>query len=143
MDFEDEVYRDVSADEIGGEVWVEVEGVTFHAKHKVGGSIIPHGRHTQLARDRLWNVLWNEHSGHPKADVILRSHVHYFGFHGDKNYLAMTLPALQGLGSKFGTRQCTGTVDFGLVHFDCQAGGYSWQPHTREIVTARPEVTRL
>ena len=143
MDFEDEIYRDVSADEIGGEVWVDVEGVTFNVRHKVGGSVIPHGRHTQVERDRLWNILWNEHSGHPKADVILRSHVHYFAFSGGKDHISMTLPALQGLGSKFGVRQCSGTVDFGFVHWDCQQGGYSWQPHTREIETAKPEVTRL
>jgi len=143
QDFENEIYRDVGADQIDGEVWVEVEGVTFHARHKVGGSIIPHGRHTQIARDRLWNVLWNEHSDHPKADVLLRSHVHYFNFNGDKTYLSMTLPALQGLGSKFGVRLCSGTVDFGFVHFDCQQGGYSWQPHIKVIQTAKPEVIRL
>ena len=137
-DYEAFVARELGA-HIGGHEWIEVEGVVFDLKHKIGASQVPHGRHTAIARERLWNVLWAERDYAPKADVLLRSHVHYFSYCGWSNWLAMTLPALQGPGSKFGVRQCAGTVDFGFVSFDCDQGRYQWQTHILEIRAGKPE----
>lgn len=124
---------------IEGHAWVDVNGVVFDCKHKVGSSQVPYGRHTAVAKERLWNQLWAEQQGAPRADIVIRSHVHYYAFNGDADYLAMTLPALQGLGSKFGVRQCSGLVHFGFVHFDVDdKGGYNWQPHILKIRSARP-----
>lgn len=124
-DWEDYLASDVSA-EIKDHAFVEIEGVNFSIKHKVGASSIPHGRHTSVARSRLWDVLWAEKDQQPKSDVILRSHVHYFAFCGGDNWLGLTTPALQGLGSKYGARMCEGTVDFGMVYFICEKGKYQW-----------------
>jgi len=138
-DYEGFVARELGAT-IGGHEWVDVNGCVFDLKHKIGGSQVPHGRHTAIARERLWNVLWNERDYAPKADVILRAHVHYFQFCGASTWSAFTLPALQGPGSKFGIRQCSGTVDFGFVHFDVDDDGrYQWQTHVLEIRAGRPE----
>ena len=112
---------------------VEVSGVTFDVKHKIGSSNIPHGRHTAMARERAWNIMWNDHMSIPKADVLLRGHVHYYDFCGGSNWLGMTLPALQGLGSKYGARQCSGTVDFGFVVFTINEGEFQWQPELLKI----------
>jgi hypothetical protein len=39
----------------------------------------------------------------------------------------MITPALQGLGSKFGSRIPSGTVDFGIVWFDIEENGdFTW-----------------
>ena len=39
-------------------------------------------------------------------------------------------PALQGYGSKYGKRICSGTVDFGFIHMDIdEKGRLSWEPH--------------
>ncbi len=128
---------------IGGHEWVDVNGCVFDVKHKIGSSQVPHGRHTAAAKERLWNQLWAEQDGAPKSNVILRSHVHYFAFNGDADYLAMTLPALQGFGSKFGVRQCSGLVHYGLVHFDVQDdGSYTWMPHLLKIRSARPRAVK-
>ena len=103
-------------------------------KHHVGSSQIPHGRHTAVARDRLQNVLWAEHDEQPKANIIIRSHVHYFSFCGGSNWLAMTTPAMQGYGSKFGARRMSAPVDVGLIHFDIdEEGGYQWQAHEAQL----------
>jgi len=110
--------------------WIDVDGVMFDLKHKVGGSAVPHGRHTAVAREHLWNVLWAEHDESPKAGIILRGHVHYHNYCGGPGWLGMTLPALQGPGSKYGARQCNGLVHFGLTHFDVHENGrYQWQSH--------------
>ena len=112
---------------ISGQEWIEVNGTTFDIKHKVGASGIPHGRSTPQKKEQLWNLIWADIGEQPRANIFLRSHVHYFDFSGTSTYLAMTLPALQGQGTKFGARQCSGVVDFGLVWFDCyDDGSYSW-----------------
>ena len=129
-DWERLVANDVNAGKIGGHEWVEVNGVVFDLKHKVGGSQIPHGRYTAVAREALWNLVWSTQDGQPKADVIVRSHVHYFAHCGNSSTLAIVTPALQGWGSKFGVRECAGTVDIGFLHFDVRGkGDYDWHAH--------------
>lgn len=143
-DYEKNIARDVGAESIGGHEWAEVNGVVFDLKHKIGGSTIPHGRYTQVAKERLWNMLWNEREMAPKADVLLRGHVHYFGYCGGPDWLAITMPALQGPGSKYGVRQCSGVVDFGLLSFDIlENGGYTWRPHLLMVKSARPVPVKL
>jgi hypothetical protein len=119
-DWEDEVakHKWVQALKIGGHDWIDVNGLIIGYRHKVGSSTIPHGRHTQMAKERLWNLLWAERDEYPRSDVIIRSHVHYFNFCGGDGWLAMTTPGLQAYGSKLGVRAMSGTVDFGLVWFD-------------------------
>ena len=112
---------------IKSQEWITVNGTTFDIKHKVGASTIPHGRSTPIKKEQLWNLIWAEIGDQPKAKIILRSHVHYLDYSGTPEYLAMSLPALQGQGTKFGARQCSGVVDFGLVWFDCyEDGNFTW-----------------
>jgi hypothetical protein len=129
-DFEYILADKVKADKIGGHEWIDVNGVVFDLKHKIGGSQIPHGRYTAIAREALWNLVWASHDGQPKADVIIRSHVHYFVHCGNSDTLGIVTPALQGWGSKYGVRECSGTVDIGFLHFDVAEGGrYVWEAH--------------
>lgn len=127
-DFESVIANNLNAKSIGNIAHVEIEGVIFEAKHHVGGSQVPHTRHTAVARERLWNVLWNEAGISPKANVILRSHVHYFTYCGGSDWVAMTTPALQGLGSRFGARRMSGVVDFGFITFTVEDGKFEWEP---------------
>lgn len=124
----DEDWEDVAAGKIGAEIHsqpsIDVEGVIFDFKHKISSSVIPHGRHTGPARDKLWNILWAEKKLRPKADVLIRSHVHYFTQASDTFGTVFTTPCLQGPGSKFGARSCSGIIDIGLLSFDCDAGRY-------------------
>ena len=125
-DYERIIAEELKAD-IASHQWLDVNGVVFDIKHHVGGSSIPHGRGTSIAKEWLWSTLWAAHDEQPKADVVVRSHVHYHYFCGDGDFLAMTLPALQGKGSKFGARRCSNTVHFGLVWFDIEDdGSYTW-----------------
>jgi hypothetical protein len=52
------------------------------------------------------------------ADVFLRGHVHHFSHSEQPTFHAFTCPSLQGLGSKYGSRQCSGVVHFGFLIFD-------------------------
>ena len=128
-DWEDLIAKNVEADKIGSEDNIEINGKIINYRHHVGRSSIPHGRHTAVAKEALWNLLWAERGEFPKADIIIRSHVHYHAYAGGPDWLAMTTPALQGYGTKFGTRRVSGTVDIGAVVFEFDRHGeFTWQP---------------
>lgn len=138
-DYEDVIAKDVGAS-IGSHEWYEVNGVVIDMKHKIGSSSIPHGRATPLAREIMWNRLWSSRGLQPKADVIIRSHVHYYQRYDYDNCVAITTPALQGFGSKYGARECIGTVDIGLVVMDVgEKGEITIMP---EILRGKTQVTK-
>ena len=118
-----EDYEDKLADDMNGiikdHLWLDINGCVFDVKHKVGGSTIPHGRATSLMKEYVWNSEWAKMNGAPVGHIFLRSHVHYnIVVQDPTNYLCMTLPALQAADTKFGARQCSGTVHFGMVLFE-------------------------
>jgi len=143
-DFEDSIAKEVNANKIGGHEWVNVNGLVFDMKHKVASSGVPHGRCTAIAKEKLWNTLWSEREESPKSDIVIRSHVHYHNFCGSSDWLAMTTPALQGPGSKYGIRQCSGTVDFGFLHFDVNpSGSFSWESHITRLLDKKDMLITL
>jgi len=122
--------------------------VVVHLKHKIGSSTIPHGRHTAVAKDKLWLDIWHEAQNWPKANMIVRSHVHYWNYCGGPGWTAMTLPALCGAASKYGSRQCSGVVDFGIVWFEIdEKGELRFDPRrnveTVRVMTTRPSITTM
>lgn len=141
-DWESTICQD--GDTIESHGFFNINGVVFDCKHKVGSSSIPHGRHTAPAKEKLWNEIWASVEGQPKADVLIRSHVHYFSHCGDNRGLCITTPALQGMGSKFGARQCSGIVDFGFIVFEIEDDGtYRWFPEVLECRAQAAKVVNL
>jgi len=129
---------------IGAHEWLDVNGLVFDIKHKVGSSSVPHGRHTAVSKEALWNSLWAEADMQPKADVIIRSHVHYHSFCGNTAKLCMTLPALQGMGSRFGAKECSGIVDWGAVLFEVRGkNDYNWFPFIKKIVSQKAKAVKI
>jgi len=124
--------------EIHGQMFVTVEGVTYHVKHKTGASSIPHGRHTATAKDRLWLAIWEEDQDWPRADIVLRGHVHYHQYCGGPDWLGMTMPALCGAATKYGSRQCSGIVHFGITVFQIDGIKYTWHTEIVRIKSAKP-----
>jgi len=115
---------------ISGQEFVRVNGVMFDLKHKVGGSGVPYTRSQSIEKDRMWNEKWAKRGQQPRADILIRGHNHWFKQSGDLDGLNINMPSLQGHGSKYGVRQCSGTVDFGVVHFDInEKGVYTWKEH--------------
>jgi hypothetical protein len=130
----EEDWEDIIADKIGAEIagheWVTVGKAIFDLKHHIGGSAIPHGRYTALAREALWNLVWARDKRQPDADVIIRAHVHYHVYLGDAHKIGIILPGLQGYGSKYGVRRCSGTVDIGFISGTIgDNGGFDWRSH--------------
>jgi hypothetical protein len=143
-DWEELVAEKVDAIEIKSQLFADINGVVFHLKHKVGASSIPHGKGTPLAKERLSNLLWAEHGEEPRVDVFIRSHVHYCFDVGEPEWRAIITPALQGKGSKYGSRICQGIVHFGLIHFDVYNNGeYYWKPHIARVDSQKAKVIKL
>lgn len=129
---------------IGSHEWIDVNGLVFDVKHKVGTSGVPYGRHTAVAKDQLWNQLWAERELQPKSDVIVRSHTHYFDYCGGVDWLGMTTAALQGMGSKFGARQMSGLVDWGIVMFEVESkSSYAWWPEVTRITSQKATAVKI
>lgn len=125
-----EDWEGVLADMVGCKIrdhaYINVEEVSFSIKHKISGSQIPHGRFTAMAREKLWDSIWAiEQKQHPVSQVLIRSHVHYHAFCGQRGpnwWLGINLPALQGLGGKYGARQCSGTIHWGFAWMTVDEG---------------------
>lgn len=113
-----------------GHAFPVINGVQFDVKHFIGNSAIPHGRFTALARDKLWNIMWSYHDRQPDSKIILRAHVHEYRCIEEEGWTAIICPALQGYGSKFGARICSGTVNIGIIIFDVEADG-TWHKTVR------------
>jgi hypothetical protein len=114
-DWEDSVAREMGA-VIEDNLLRTFNGVSFDIRHKVGSSSVPYGRATSISKSSVWNLLNSVTGLHDKADVIVRAHVHHRLYIDDFMGIRTTLPCLQ-LWSKFGSRQCEGHVDFGIVRF--------------------------
>jgi len=144
MDHENKLADGARFKKLGSHEWVNVNGCIFDLKHHVGTSAIPHGRHTAVSREKMWNSLWAERKLVPKANIILRGHVHYHNFCGGPGWVAMTTPALQGMGSKYGSRICSGLVDWGFIVVDVNDdGSFSWHAETMEIEAQKAKVIKL
>ncbi|MCK4625058.1 MAG: hypothetical protein KAV00_07095 [Phycisphaerae bacterium] len=133
---------------IGNHEWIDINGVILDCKHHIGGSSIPHGRATALLRDDLWNSLWHEADEQPRADILIRSHVH---FHiavsrivAGRPKLALITPALQAQGTRYGARRMSGHVDFGFISLDITPQGeYQWRAHIAVLQAQKARVSKI
>lgn len=126
-----EDWEKIIAKEVGGKFhdrgFFQINGREFNFKHKIGSSGIPHGRLTPLAREILQNREWYLEGTEPKADVLIRSHVHYYDQIDHCDCLGFITAGLQSLGSKYGARQCSGVVHFGILVIDVtDKGEITW-----------------
>lgn len=129
---------------IKSHLFLDIEGVNFDIKHEPASKgQLPHTRGGAIGRDWLANTEWTVDGEQPTADVIIRSHVHSFHFTGSADWLGMTTPALQGQGSKFGARRCSGRVHWGLIHFDIEDGEYKWYPHVVVLESQKQSLIKL
>ena len=105
---------------IGAHEWEGVNGCMFDLKHKQGNCDNPAtGLFQQIRDHREWAGLGEQ----PKANVLIRAHTHRFCIIKLEDCIGITIPALQAYGTKFGARQCSRKVQFGLVALDVWPDG--------------------
>lgn len=116
--WEDMISAAVPGAEIGNEGHYNINGLIINAKHQIGNSTSPVSQFTALSSARLQQLLWAESGQQEKANLLLRGHIHRCGSIAEpaRNFAAWSMPALQGLGSVFGSRCITGLpVHFGFL----------------------------
>ena len=143
-DFEARVARQCKA-QIHSHAWIDINGVMISMKHKVGGSQLPHGKATPILREMVLNDSWcRDYPEHPLAQIFIRSHTHCCVEAPTKGSLGIVTPALQGLGSKYGARQCSGVVHWGIVVLDITpAGSWKWKVERVSLENQAPNVVKL
>lgn len=128
---------------IGETLLIEVNGITFDLKHKISSGSLPHTRSSAPGRDIVFAILKESLEGRAKADVFIRSHVHYYNFVECMNRIAVTTPALQ-INSSYGERQCNGIVNFGFMV--CEVGKnkeIKWIKHISSKPLKKEEVIKV
>jgi len=104
--------------EFAGRREVRVEGVVFNFRHHIGSSALHHGRATAVLRSQLNDILDKSVGrGGQIADVIVRSHAHYYVHVENGVGHAFVTPALQ-INSNYGVTRCEGLTDLGFLSFD-------------------------
>ena len=143
-----EDFEKVIADKMGGKIYdelrLDIDGVIFDIKHHIGSSSMPTSRFTSMAKNRLWDVLSSEKENREKADIYIRSHVHYYTFCGEGEWMAINLPALQAPLTKYGNRRCVGTTDWGMICFYVEDGHLAgWESKIAILENAKAEIIKL
>ena len=118
-DFEIDIAKYLGC-KIGGHEWEDVNGVVFDLKHKQSNCINPStGLFNEIRDNREWVAVGEQ----PKADVLVRSHTHRFCLVRTEDTIGISTPALQAYGTKFGARQCSRKVQFGMMALDVWPDG--------------------
>lgn len=111
----------------------------LQARHKIGSSGIPHGRHTAPSRSKTWDginaAIKSNATGKPVhlANLLVFGHVHYWTYCEDAQGAAMTMPSYQALGGKYGSMMCDGHVDIGMVKLKIgEKGEWAWEKRTHQ-----------
>jgi len=125
--FEKQIADKLNAEKIESEGHLDINGCIINYRHHVSRSSIPHGRATPLLKAALWNDLWSLRGEYPRANILIRSHVHYHVYAGGFDQVAFTTPALQSYGTRFGSLIADGTVDYGFMELEIdEKGGFKW-----------------
>jgi len=140
-DFEDQV-AEIFGGNIYDELNLDVNGHMMNFKHHTSRGSTPHGS-IGAKKEKLWLDILAARGEYPKVNSIFRWHVHWWRFQGDQDGMAMTMPALQLPGSKYGKR-CAGdyTVGFVVAYID-QNGGITCKEHLADLKASKRPVVQL
>jgi hypothetical protein len=118
-DFEVDIAKHFGC-KIGSHEWEEVNGCMFDLKHKQSNCKNPAtGVWNEIVENREWAGLGEQ----PKANILVRAHTHRFIILRIEDCIGITIPALQAYGTKFGARQCSRKIQFGLLALDVWPDG--------------------
>ncbi|KKK75815.1 hypothetical protein LCGC14_2869940 [marine sediment metagenome] len=143
-DFEDDIAQRLGAT-ISSVPQVTIGNTTFDMRHHLGRSSILKGRLNAVLGEVDVAREWARRGEYPLADVLIRSHVHYFGAALVRDILAMTLPSLQAYGTKYGSRRVSGTVDVGFVTFNVKGPepmDFDWDVNLWTAPFQKPQVIK-
>lgn len=117
-----------------------IHGKVFNFRHFLNARLSPMSRSGTGTAELVWNALRSAYGLEDRADFLIRSHVHYFLFHGTANGALITTPSLQLPCARYAAKECTGTVDWGVIWFDIYPdGSVQWNYEVKDFGLSRPE----
>ena len=118
-DWENIIAGGLNAERIGSHLFIPLGNMMFDVKHHLGSSSVPYGDATQPNKEMTWNQIIASNDGEqPRADVIIRSHVHKYVHIDKEDTHVFVTPGLQGWGSRYGKRRISRSIDFGFLVLD-------------------------
>jgi len=115
----------------------------LQARHKIGRSVVPWGIHTAPSRSQTNQVINAAVEARQEGEIVdwpslsIFSHVHYWSYSESAQGAAMTTPCWKALGDAYGSRECDGHIDIGVVHITVgNKGEWSWR---KKLYPARME----
>jgi len=104
-------------------LFLEINGKMISAKHKIAGAAL----YSALAKEIQTNRHRANEGTEPLVDVLVRSHAHRWSQIDFLSCIGMVTPSLMGF-SKYGVRQCSGIVNYGIVVIDISTSGkITWE----------------
>lgn len=132
---------------IEGEGHYDINGLQMSMKHHIGNTSSAASRFTALSNAQVKQMLWSERKQQPRANLIVRSHVHCCKNVGEPavNFQGWTTPGLQGLGTKFGIRRVDGLpIDFGFLVLSVKdASEWCVSAHIAPLTLQRADVVTI
>lgn len=138
-DFENQIAEEFNA-KIGSHEWIQVNGITIDVKHHLNK-----GKNALLL-EIGHNQEWAESGLQPRADVLVRGHVHahriqtWYSQKNQRHVTAYSNLPLQFWATKFGGRRCSGVVHYGFTVLTITPSGeYQIKPHSPDLQWAAPQ----
>jgi hypothetical protein len=116
---------------------LSVGGVRFNVRHVGGRSDIPYGQGTQLYKEVVRDMLHSVIEEFQSADVVVRSHVHYYLHIERSTKDAISLPCYQVPDSVFARTLRTMYYDIGMVVVEVDKGRVTVDKHLMPLKIVR------
>ena len=116
---------------------LEAEGVRFNIRHTGGRSDIPYGQGTQLYKEVVRDMLHACIEEYKAADVVVRSHVHYYLHMESAQKHAVSLPCFLVPDSVYARTLRTMYYDLGLVLVEVDDGIVRVKPYIMPLKIVR------
>lgn len=117
--------------EFSPDMFVDVDGVKFHVRHKTPFSKNPRGQPGLLSGDMTNIVNDSDSFGH--VDVFVRSHLHRFSSIQTCGQLGVITPGWKGRDDFLKESGAVLAPDIGFVLFKCKDSQYTWNPYVTSL----------
>lgn len=120
-----------------------VDGLVFNFRHYIGTRSSPMSRGLTGILDKIVAELKEARKKDRKKDILVRSHAHYYTYHGDDHSMLVVTPALQLPNANYAAKKCSGLVNWGLVYFDVYPDGqYVWKAMLGDFGLSKTKLLR-
>ena len=117
--------------------YLRADGLRISARHVVSRSDTPYGQPGLVAKELIRDLLQAQQDDAPRADIVLRGHVHTYAWIDNGMGYAGIVPCLQLPGGVFGRTQRPWWYRVGVLELRIADGYCSQRPHLMTLKDVR------